>query len=240
MVVNLEDAGFEIRDCISWIYGSGFPKSLNIGKSFDRKMGNEREVVGNKPYKSINTKTTDIFMDDFSSENRIQLEDTKGQSEHEGLGTALKPAQELICLARKPLSESSIVENVIKWGTGGLNIDGCRIGSETIITTTNKGPGKNGIYGQYNGIKEPISNNGRFPANIILECICDEVIKGEMGKIVKSKGRKRENHNYNSVTITRARSMWRLISESCISGTTLFTRGGHWSRRLCIWMISHA
>jgi site-specific DNA-methyltransferase (adenine-specific) len=116
MIVNIEDAGFEIRDQIQWIYGQGFPKSLNIGKIL-------------------------------------------GQSEWEGWGTGLKPANEPICLARKPLSENTIAENVLEWGTGGINIDGCRIGSD-IIT----------------------QNEGRFPSNIILECTCDEVIKGERGE----------------------------------------------------------
>jgi len=88
MAVAIEDAGFEIRDQIMWIYGSGFPKGLNLGKAIDKKQGN---------------------------------------SEWEGWGTALKPAHEPIVLARKPLSEKSIVENVLKHGTGGINIDECRI-----------------------------------------------------------------------------------------------------------------
>jgi site-specific DNA-methyltransferase (adenine-specific) len=94
MVVNMEDAGFEIRDQIQWIYGSGFPKSHNIGKAYDKKMG-------------------------------------EGQSPYEGWGTALKPANEPICLGRKPF-KGTVVNNVIKWETGGMNIDECRVGTETI------------------------------------------------------------------------------------------------------------
>ena len=94
MAVAIEDAGFEIRDQIMWIYGSGFPKSHNIGK----QIGDE----------------------DF------------------GWGTALKPAHEPIVLARKPISEKSIADNVLKWGTGGINIDGCRIeGNDAVYPDTN-------------------------------------------------------------------------------------------------------
>jgi len=89
MAVAIEDAGFEIRDQMMWLYGSGFPKSHNIGKGVDKKLGNN--------------------------------------TEWEGWGTALKPAHEPIAVGRKPLSESSNVNNVLKHRTGGINIDGCRI-----------------------------------------------------------------------------------------------------------------
>jgi len=174
MVVNIEDAGFEIRDQIQWIYGSGFPKSHNIGKAVDKLEGNEREVIAEETtsFKVNNTKENNVinegtFANNFSKqtdENGYRINTiTKGNSDYEGWGTALKPANEPICLARKPLSEKTVAENVIKYSTGGINIDGCRIG--------------------YN---EPIkimkAQEGRFPANIIFECICDEVIKGEKGE----------------------------------------------------------
>jgi site-specific DNA-methyltransferase (adenine-specific) len=89
MAVAIEDAGFEIRDQMMWLYGSGFPKSHNIGKGVNKKLGND--------------------------------------TEWEGWGTALKPAHEPIAVGRKPLSESSNVNNVLKHRTGGINIDGCRI-----------------------------------------------------------------------------------------------------------------
>ena len=189
MTVNIEDAGFEIRDQIMWLYGSGFPKSHNIGKAVDKLEGNEREIVGDKPYKSINTKTTDIFMDDFSSKNRIQLQNTKGNSTWEGWGTGLKPANEPICLARKPLSEKTVAENVLRWGTGGVNVDGCRVGSDIIPSPQHKTKDFKSVRtaGEYNNTYkgEIIQNEGRFPANIILECLCDEVIKGEKGEVRK-------------------------------------------------------
>jgi site-specific DNA-methyltransferase (adenine-specific) len=190
MTVNIEDAGFEIRDQIMWLYGSGFPKSHNIGKAVDKLQGNEREVVGEQiiPYKdeSRSVLQPKDGWNDNSMKTRFDI--TKGQSPYEGWGTALKPANEPICVARKPLSEKSVALNVLKWGTGGINIDGCRVGSETIMT--NMKNTKGGLYNLSNEERtnevENTFNEGRFPANIILECICDEVIKGEKGEIKRS------------------------------------------------------
>jgi len=176
MAVNIEDAGFEIRDLIAWVYGSGFPKSLNVGKQVDKVMGNEREVIGDKPYT-----TQDIRGNAFESEiarNRPRLQEqiTKGNSEFEGWGTAIKPAMELWTLARKPLI-GTVAENVLEWKTGGLNIDGCRV--DTI-----SGNDKNNFHQNRKVIKEYKADdtlyelgmktvstsenpNGRFPANFI-------------------------------------------------------------------------
>ena len=133
MAVAIEDAGFEIRDQIMWLYGSGFPKSLNIGKVMDKRLGNEREVIG--------TKITNVGMQGNNYKRGSEsgeVEVTKGNSEWEGWGTALKPAHEPIVLARKPISEKSIADNVLKWGTGGINIDGCRIeGNDAVYPDTN-------------------------------------------------------------------------------------------------------
>lgn len=135
MVVNIEDAGFEIRDQIQWLYGSGFPKSHNIGKAVDKLEGNEREVIGKyqhpdgsgdrKAKAAVRSGVTDMGSEEGVEWNKTL---TKGTSTYEGWGTALKPANEPICVARKPLSEKSVAENVLKWGTGGINIDGCRVG----------------------------------------------------------------------------------------------------------------
>ena len=123
MAVAIEDAGFEIRDQIMWIYGSGFPKSLNIGKAVDKKLGNERVTVGER------TRNVKPFDDDngWNSNNTTgNYIYTKGNTQYEGWGTALKPAHEPIVLARKPISEKSITDNVLKHETGGINIDACR------------------------------------------------------------------------------------------------------------------
>jgi len=127
MAVRIEDAGFEIRDMIAWVYGSGFPKSLNIGKAVDKLQGNEREVVGDNPnYRPVSGKVGYLEQSNFRQTDGMSIS-TKGTSEWEGWGTALKPALEPITVARKPLSEKTVAENCLKWGVGGLAIDGCRI-----------------------------------------------------------------------------------------------------------------
>ena len=114
--------------------------------------------------------------------------------------TALKPANEPICVARKPLSEKTVVDNVIKWGVGGINVDGCRVGSETITQRQyDRTPEHSGQYGNHserksNGIST--QTEGRFPANIIFECTCDEV-KGEKAEVKKRN--KLNNNNGNSL-----------------------------------------
>jgi site-specific DNA-methyltransferase (adenine-specific) len=161
MVVNMEDAGFEIRDQIMWVYGSGFPKSHNIGKVIDKIEGNEREDLGENPYNKLRGKGGVI--ENYSSiQNKTNI--TKGQSDYEGWGTALKPANEPICVARKPLSEKTIAENVLKHGTGGINIDGCRIGNDKITSHNN-------IY------------EGRFPANLIFDETAAELLDEQSGNL---------------------------------------------------------
>jgi site-specific DNA-methyltransferase (adenine-specific) len=120
MACNIEDAGFEIRDMIAWVYGSGFPKSLNVGKAIDDLLGNERQIISGTP-KPIEFSGK---FDQRSSGDRVK---SIGENEFEGWGTALKPALEPITMARKPLSEKTIAENILKWGVGGINIDGCRV-----------------------------------------------------------------------------------------------------------------
>ena len=141
MAVAIEDAGFEIRDQIMWIYGSGFPKSLNIGKGVDKKQGNKRESMGMYDPRSLqdgaNRTERAIGNQQVANYESSMVERTKGISEWEGWGTALKPAHEPIVMARKALSESSIVDNVLKHGTGGINIDGCRIEGEVNRPPTN-------------------------------------------------------------------------------------------------------
>jgi site-specific DNA-methyltransferase (adenine-specific) len=206
MIVNIEDAGFEIRYQIMGVYGSGFPKSHNIGKAVDKLQGNERiEWIDNNKTMA-NIKSGNLL---HSASGKIPprepVKHSKGTSPYEGWGTALKPANEPICVARKPLSEKSVAENVLKWGTGGINVDGCRVGSETHIVRGTNISGKIG-EDQFNRVGDERNFEGmnkevegRFPANIILECICDEVIKGEKGEVKRSVSRDRTKHHYNSV-----------------------------------------
>ena len=194
MAVNIEDAGFEIRDMIEWVYGSGFPKSLNIGKAVDKLLGNDREDAGlheRQNYKKGGAGFRQLGDDEIKTDYRL----SKGTSEWEGWGTALKPAHEPICMARKPLEKGlTVAENCLKWGTGGINIDESRVeipegdnsgwsGSETWnedSTFTEKG--------KCTSRNKP---NGRFPANLIhdnseevRECF-PETKSGAMNSIAK-------------------------------------------------------
>lgn len=172
MACGIEDAGFEIRDTIMWVYGSGFPKSLNIGKQIDKIQGNEREVVG----KIREGRNTD---GGYGKNYGSNIDDTKGNSEWEGWGTALKPAVEPIVVARKPLSEKNVALNVLKWGTGGINIDECRIPTNEVLSIGSNNHSQASVF-QHNQILNSKQNElGRFPANIILECTCDRLEEGK-------------------------------------------------------------
>lgn len=177
MACRIEDAGFEIRDMIAWVYGSGFPKSLNIGKAVDKLQGNERECVGENPnYRPISGKEGYLGESNFRQTDGMSIS-TKGHTEYEGLGTALKPALEPITLARKPISEKSIAENVLKWGTGGIEIDGCRVDLNGQNKTSGgcKGTDSPANYNFGKPFKEN-NNIGRFPANLIHDG-SDEVLE---------------------------------------------------------------
>jgi len=268
-VMAMRLAGFEVRDCIQWIYGSGFPKSHNIFKAIDKKPNlqyikewkkwlekeieisdrSQKEInemcgfnaIGYSRYDSKDNWATNIpsfdkwvkmkdaigiqtmewdFICDSNENERGWIEPTGGLSggsgntigrfsgkqlsdnsisekakQWDGWGSALKPANEPIVLARKPLEKGlSIAENVLKWGTGGINIDGCRVGSD-LIKGQKAGQGFNNVKGF--GVNTKLGNeeakeyistdvNGRFPANLIFthhpECICDGLKKAGSGK----------------------------------------------------------
>ena len=176
MAYAIDESGFEIRDQIMWVYGSGFPKSLNVGKAIDKKLGNEREVVG---ISNDGAGNNDIYIKGESKRSEMSLlagynkeiEITKGSSEYEGWGTALKPAHEPIVLARKPF-KGSVADNVLQHGTGALNIEACRVGDEEI--TINKLEDWSG-FGEH---KNPDYNSsvsvGRYPANFLHDGLEEE------------------------------------------------------------------
>lgn len=163
MTCAIEDAGFEIRDMIEWVYGSGFPKSLNIGKAVDKLQGNKRDVV------DIPGKQKSALCWGENYGNRKEVDFTKGTSEWEGWGTALKPAHEPICMARKPLSEKTVAENVLKWGTGGINVDESRVECNEDRPLREHTKRNGNIYGSgLEGSKSVgTTTQGRFPANLI-------------------------------------------------------------------------
>lgn len=159
MVVAIEDAGFEIRDQIMWVYGSGFPKSLDVSKAIDKSAGAERQVVGAGAY-------GEARMGD------VTIPATDKAQQWSGWGTALKPAHEPIVMARKPLGEKTVAENVLRYGTGAINIDASRVGrAESDISSAGNRTAtfgtqetKSGGDGS-GGWKQ--NSDGRFPANFI-------------------------------------------------------------------------
>lgn len=187
MVVNMEDAGFEIRDQIQWLYGSGFPKSLNISKAIDKAAGVEREVIGVKSYPREGTtpvtrKATSMMSQGGGenvgqNSNLLTAPATDLAKQWDGWGTALKPSNEPICLARKPISESTVAANVVKWGTGGINIDECRISFESGGTPSsnpslrrNEGAAYRGSsMFQAGGVNRVARSSGRWPANTLFD-----------------------------------------------------------------------
>jgi DNA modification methylase len=197
IAVAIEDAGFDVRDSIAWLYGSGFPKSHDISKGIDKAAGVEREVV------------TDL-VEDLFGEREIRREKeaygignnsetfgghaegamaretapaTDEAKKWQGWGTALKPAFEPVVVARKPLV-GTVAANVLEWGVGGLNIDASRIGTEAVTINTFD----NGAKPFGDAVGEDYSSRqsvGRWPANVVFDEACAELLDEQSG-ITKS------------------------------------------------------
>lgn len=266
LVVNIEDAGFEIRDQIQWLYGSGFPKSLNVSKALGKEYGCQllrnvnvaekllkhtllelREettgfVLGNVLIPHVgelknlmatgrvddSSDLTDTFL--LESDESIDLsidilwssasvDDSDPKKKFITLtklstiidskilsllpklntlenicggGTALKPANEPICLARKPLEKGlTVAQNVLKWGTGALNIDGSRIASGVDHTKNCDRTTKSGIWAKSgegkNWITTEANSQGRWPANLILDEVASEMLDEQSGTLKSGK-----------------------------------------------------
>lgn len=163
----IEDAGWEIRDCLGWLYSSGFPKSMDISKAIDKKLGAKRtEVIGTrhrnvKPYDDSNGWNENNTSGDY----QYMAPASEEAKKWDGWGTCLKPAFEPIVLARKPV-EGTVADNVMKYGVGGINIDECRVPSDEPVVVHS--PAKKTLYDSGHKDKGTwIDTRGRFPANII-------------------------------------------------------------------------
>jgi site-specific DNA-methyltransferase (adenine-specific) len=185
MAVRIEDAGFEIRDLIMYCYGSGFPKSLDVSKAIDKAAGVEREVVGSKlgqaGYSMADNGRTNAVYGDFhdpAAECAITAPATPEAIQWAGWGTALKPALEPITMARKPL-RGTVAANVLEHGTGALNVDGCRVGTEArpVMVRTETVVSATAMSGQSTGATSSgeLTTAGRWPANLIHDG-SDEVV----------------------------------------------------------------
>lgn len=163
----LEDAGFEVRDVITHLFGQGFPKSLDISKAIDKAAGAEREIIG--PSARHGGGTKNCYGDGMGDEAKTVLTApaTDAAKQWSGWGTALKPASEHWILVRKPCAEKTVAANVLEWGTGGINIDASRIESaEKLARPFNQA--KNQILGKFSHFGNPNEPQGRFPANLVL------------------------------------------------------------------------
>jgi site-specific DNA-methyltransferase (adenine-specific) len=207
LVVAIEDAGFEMRDSIAWLYGSGFPKSLDVSKAIDKAAGAEREVIGQRKqeqgaasitrramqsaqgYRPDGAEFGQLAGDSFN----VTAPATPAAQQWQGWGTALKPAFEPICVARKPI-RGTVAANVQEFGTGALNIDDCRIdtnGETWAGNAANAHEDYSGkVYGQFGKqYAKPSNPAGRWPANVILDAdqatALDEMSGGSQSRIGK-------------------------------------------------------
>ena len=170
LAVAIEDAGFEMRDSLAWLYGSGFPKSHDVGKAIDKLAGAEREVIGVADRKASLGSQGVLGKSREGEAPTLTAPATPEAAQWDGWGTALKPAFEPIVLARKPF-KGTVAGNVLAHGTGAINIDGCRIETDDDIAKkypngpggTTFGGGAMALTGQW---RQP---SGRWPANVLLD-----------------------------------------------------------------------
>ena len=195
LAVNLEEAGFELRDTVMWLYGSGFPKSHNISKAIDKAAGAEREVLGRNPNSRENCDKSNTIYESgtVGKTDYITAPATAAAKQWDGWGTALKPAWEPALLVQKPLA-GTFANNALTHGCGGLNIDGCRVGfaseadrQESTAKNQHADFGTkpltgNNAYGDWSMVQpknyDPV---GRFPANLILDEEAGEALDAQSG-----------------------------------------------------------
>jgi DNA modification methylase len=167
----LEDAGFEIRDCVYHLFGSGFPKSLDVSKAIDKAAGAEGPIVGKNPAYRAKQLEHNAKGETAMRPMHKRGPATADAKRWQGFGTALKPAVECWWLVRKPLSEKTVAKNVLKWGTGGINVDGCRIEGDMSGHVRKDHTSKSDSvgYGSASWQKKGTPQlGGRFPANLVL------------------------------------------------------------------------
>ena len=177
MVVNVEDAGFTVRDVICWLHGQGFPKSTSVSAQIDKALGAEREVVGSakgavnpKGFKNPGNAEYKRSVQSggaFQSEYNVTAPATPEAQKWDGYGTALKPSVEFFTLVQKPLS-GTYAQNALEWGVGGLNVDGSRVGTEVRFNGPAK-PAKGTFNASFANSHKGEEVSGRWPANLLLD-----------------------------------------------------------------------
>lgn len=175
MATGVEDAGFEIRDQLQWIFGSGFPKSLDISKAVDKCFGKTGKTVATETRMNEPSGIVSVGQGERKQiERRIVEAESAAAAAWKGWGTALKPANEPIVLARKPLEKDIVAKNVLKYGTGGINVDAGRIESpdtdlSAVHRCTAKQPGHTVTLNVPGHNQAMYSPKGRFPSNVLLD-----------------------------------------------------------------------
>lgn len=185
LFTGVEDAGFEIRDALTYHYGSGFPKGADVSKTIDNRADAEREVVGTKDsYRE--PQTTDMGWD---CENRAKYETapaTDAAKTWDGWKTGLKPATEFIAVARKPF-DGAAVDCVLEHGTAALNINGCRVGAGVDTTRSNSGSIGDGTKQSESasdgGFESGSECDGRYPANVVFDDVAAQMLDDQTGDL---------------------------------------------------------
>jgi site-specific DNA-methyltransferase (adenine-specific) len=239
LATAIEDAGWELRDTLLWLYGEGFPKGRDIGKALDKKAGAERPLRV-KSKKGAGSSSPVGHLDEPSMSRVIEHTDpaTPEAQEWDGWNTVLKPSYEPIVLARKPLASGLTVEaNILEFGCGALNIDGCRIEGMRKPLRVNTG-GDEGLYGFGSRTCEGYSNEGRYPANVVLDVEAGRFLDADTAErpsryfyCAKASARERGHYNGHKTVKPFRLMQWlvRLVSPPklpildpfCGSGSTL-------------------
>lgn len=183
LACGIEDAGFEIRDNLAWLYGSGFPKGLDVSKAIDKALGAERQVIGTRTT-GLGTGRGSVSVIGDSDNRDITAPATDAAKKWQGWSTALKPAFEPVVLARKPL-RGSVASNVLEHGTGAMNVAACRVGDSGGGNSCAGGDAchcdTNAIYGATKHPVRPEGDVGRWPPNVLLDEHAASVIDHQSG-----------------------------------------------------------
>lgn len=185
----LEDAGFEVRDVVTHLFGSGFPKSLDVSKAIDKAAGAEREVVGANPNHRGASQMRNPYTKSLGQNGVLTSAATAAAKKWQGWGTALKPASEHWILVRKPCSEKTVAANVLKWGTGALNIDASRIEGK-LDGDPNRFKKTDGGWAVAKFDNAPVvRSEGRFPANLTLDEYAAQMLDEQSGTLKTNPGK---------------------------------------------------
>jgi hypothetical protein len=241
----LEDAGFEVRDVVTHLFGTGFPKSMDISKAIDKAAGAEREIIGegqafgkgslrNKSRVEQGYRPTELNPEGGSTQ--ITAPSTEAAKQWAGWGTALKPASEHWILVRKPLeAKHTVAANILKHGVGGINIDASRVETSDNLNGDAYCKGEERMRDNYSntdsdagasmfqfrkGIGEYVQPQGRFPANLILDEEAAKALDEQSGVLKTNPGKAKTAHKAGLFGV--GTQVGRVLSEDSEGGVSRF------------------